>query len=170
MFYQIQQSQYPDYLTAPMAAELTEAGFESLKTAESVENVLKNEQGTVLVVVNSVCGCAARNARPAAIAATREGKLPSKMVTVFAGVDGAAVQKARDFCLPYPPSSPAMRSMLSSTCAIFFMIFFSPKWRTSRTRSRHWNAYAINYSVWNVAWRAKRATCAAPPMPAFCEA
>ncbi len=108
MFYQIQQSQYPDYLTAPMAAELTEAGFESLKTAESVENVLENEQGTVLVVVNSVCGCAARNARPAAIAATREGKLPSKLVTVFAGVDGSAVQKARDFCLPYPPSSPAM--------------------------------------------------------------
>ena len=108
MFYQIQQSQYPDYLTAPMAAELTEAGFESLKTAESVENVLENESGTVLVVVNSVCGCAARNARPAAIAATREGKLPSKMVTVFAGVDGAAVQKTRDFCLPYPPSSPAM--------------------------------------------------------------
>ncbi len=108
MFHQIQQSQYPDYLTAPMAAELTEAGFESLKTAESVENVLENEEGTVLVVVNSVCGCAARNARPAAIAATREGKLPSKLVTVFAGVDGAAVQKARDFCLPYPPSSPAM--------------------------------------------------------------
>ena len=108
MFYQIQQSQYPDYLTAPMAAELTEAGFESLKTADSVENVLENEKGTVLVVVNSVCGCAARNARPAAIAATRDGKLPSKMVTVFAGVDGAAVQKARDFCLPYPPSSPAM--------------------------------------------------------------
>ena len=54
MFYQIQQSQYPDYLTAPMAAELTEAGFESLKTAESVENVLDNKEGTVLVVVNSV--------------------------------------------------------------------------------------------------------------------
>ena len=67
MFYQVQQSQYPEYLTAPMAAELTEAGFESLKTAESVENVLENEEGTVLVVVNSVCGCAARNARPAAI-------------------------------------------------------------------------------------------------------
>ncbi len=108
MYYQIQQSQYPDYLTAPMAAELTEAGFESLKTAESVENVLENGEGTVLVVVNSVCGCAARNARPAAIAATRDGKLPTKMVTVFAGVDGAAVQQVRDFCLPYPPSSPAM--------------------------------------------------------------
>ena len=108
MFYQVQQSQYPEYLTAPMAAELTEAGFESLKTAESVENVLENEEGTVLVVVNSVCGCAARNARPAAIAATRDGKLPSKMVTVFAGVDADAVQKARDFFLPYPPSSPAM--------------------------------------------------------------
>ena len=108
MFYQVQQSQYPEYLTAPMAAELTEAGFESLKTSEAVENVLENEEGTVLVVVNSVCGCAARNARPAAIAATRDGKLPSKMVTVFAGVDADAVQRARDFFLPYPPSSPAM--------------------------------------------------------------
>ena len=108
MFYQVQQSQYPDYLTAPMAAELTEAGFESLKTPEAVENVLENEKGTVLVVVNSVCGCAARNARPAAIAATRDGKLPSKMVTVFAGVDAEAVEKARDFFLPYPPSSPSM--------------------------------------------------------------
>ena len=108
MFYQVQQSQYPDYLTAPMAAELTEAGFESLKTSEAVENVLNDAEGTVLVVVNSVCGCAARNARPAAIAATREGKLPSKLVTVFAGVDGEAVQKARDFFLPYPASSPSM--------------------------------------------------------------
>jgi putative YphP/YqiW family bacilliredoxin len=108
MFYQIQQSQYPDYLTAPMAAELTDAGFESLKTPEAVEKVLENEEGTVLVVVNSVCGCAARNARPAAIAATRDGKVPEKMVTVFAGVDGDAVQKARDFFLPYPPSSPSM--------------------------------------------------------------
>ena len=108
MFYQVQQSQYPDYLTAPMAAELTEAGFESLKTSEAVENVLNDAEGTVLVVVNSVCGCAARNARPAAIAATREGKLPSKLVTVFAGVDGEAVQKARDFFLPYPPSPPSM--------------------------------------------------------------
>ena len=108
MFYQIQQSQYPDYYTAPMAAELTDAGFESLKTAEEVENILETDKGTVLVFVNSVCGCAASNARPAAIVATRGGKLPEKMVTVFAGVDAAAVQKARDYFLPYPPSSPSI--------------------------------------------------------------
>jgi putative YphP/YqiW family bacilliredoxin len=109
MFYQINnQSMYPEHLTAPMAAELEEAGFESLKTPESVEGLLENEKGTVLVVINSVCGCAARNARPAAILATREGKKPEKLTTVFAGVDGAAVQKAREYFLPYPPSSPSM--------------------------------------------------------------
>jgi putative YphP/YqiW family bacilliredoxin len=108
MYYQINQSQYPPHLTAPFEAELTDNGFEALKSAEAVENLLEKEEGTVLVVVNSVCGCAARNARPAAIHATREGKLPNKMVTVFAGVDGGAVQKARDFMLPYPPSSPSM--------------------------------------------------------------
>jgi putative YphP/YqiW family bacilliredoxin len=108
MFYQINQPQYPEHMTTPMSQELVDAGFESLKTPEAVENVLENEQGTVLVVVNSICGCAARNARPAAIMATREGKKPEKMVTVFAGVDSAAVQKARDYFLPYPPSSPSI--------------------------------------------------------------
>ena len=108
MYYQINQSQYPEHLTAPMEAELTDNGFEALKSPEAVETVLDAEEGTVLLVVNSVCGCAARNARPAAVYATREGKLPTKMVTVFAGVDGGAVQKARDFMLPYPPSSPSM--------------------------------------------------------------
>ena len=109
MMYQINnQSQYPEQLTAPMAAELTDNGFVSLKTPEAVTETLSSEEGTVFVIVNSVCGCAARNARPAAVMATREGKVPSKMVTVFAGVDGGAVQMARDFMLPYPPSSPSM--------------------------------------------------------------
>lgn len=109
MFYQIQQrSQYPAELTAPMAEELTDNGFVSLHTAAEVENVLDKKEGTVFVVVNSVCGCAARNARPAAVMATHDGKVPDKMVTVFAGVDGEAVAKARDFFLPYPPSSPSM--------------------------------------------------------------
>jgi putative YphP/YqiW family bacilliredoxin len=109
MFYQIQQrSQYPAELTAPMAEELTDNGFVSLHSAAEVENVLDKKEGTVFVVVNSVCGCAARNARPAAVYATRDGKVPDKMVTVFAGVDGEAVAKARDFFLPYPPSSPSM--------------------------------------------------------------
>lgn len=109
MFYQINnQSQYPEHLTAPMAQELNEVGFKSLKTAQEVEDLLDKPEGTTLVVVNSVCGCAARNARPAAIMATQEGKIPDNLVTVFAGVDGAAVQKAREFMLPYPPSSPSM--------------------------------------------------------------
>lgn len=110
MFYQIpQQSQYPDHLTAPMEQELTDAGFESLKTPEAVAAILDNTAGTTLVVVNSVCGCAARNARPAAIhAVTQSEKVPTNLVTVFAGVDGAAVSKAREYFLPYPPSSPSM--------------------------------------------------------------
>jgi putative YphP/YqiW family bacilliredoxin len=109
MYYQISQPMYPEHLTAPMAEELNEAGFESLKTAEAVSEVLSADKGTVLVVVNSVCGCAARNARPGAImATTAEGKHPDKLVTVFAGVDQAAVATARDFFLPYPPSSPSM--------------------------------------------------------------
>jgi putative YphP/YqiW family bacilliredoxin len=108
MYYQINQSQYPEHLTTPMAQELVDAGFESLKTPEAVESVLEKEEGSILVVVNSICGCAARNARPAAIMATRDGKKPEKMVTVFAGVDGAAVQRAREYFLPYPPSSPSM--------------------------------------------------------------
>ncbi len=109
MFYQINnQSQYPEHLTAPMAQELTDAGFKSLKTPDEVADVLGKTEGTTLIVVNSVCGCAARNARPAAIMATQADKVPDNFVTVFAGVDGAAVQTARDFMLPYPPSSPSM--------------------------------------------------------------
>ncbi len=109
MFYQINnQSQYPEYMTAPMAQELTDAGFKSLKTAADVETVLEESKGTTLVVVNSVCGCAARNARPAAIIASQNEVKPDNLVTVFAGVDGAAVQKAREYMLPYPPSSPSM--------------------------------------------------------------
>ena len=108
MFYQINQSQYPPQLTDPMEAELTDNGFVGLKSPEAVETLLEKEEGTVLLVVNSVCGCAARNARPAAVIATRDGKLPDALVTVFAGVDGGAVQKARDYMLPYPASSPSM--------------------------------------------------------------
>jgi putative YphP/YqiW family bacilliredoxin len=108
MYYQINQSQYPPHLTAPMEAELTENGFDSLKTSESVAETIEKTEGTVFVLVNSVCGCSARNARPAAIYATRDGKKPDKLVTVFAGVDGDAVQKAREYFLPYPPSSPSM--------------------------------------------------------------
>lgn len=98
---------YPEYLVAPMRKELTDAGFEDLKTADEVDSAIKNND-SVLVVINSVCGCAASNARPAARTAVENSKRPNKIVTVFAGVEKEAVEKARSFMAPYPPSSPAM--------------------------------------------------------------
>ncbi len=98
---------YPEYLVAPMREELTKVGFEELKSAEEVESAISS-QGTVFVVVNSVCGCAAANARPAAKIAASNEKHPDKLVTVFAGMEKEAVDKARSFMLPYPPSSPSM--------------------------------------------------------------
>ncbi|MFD2600414.1 BrxA/BrxB family bacilliredoxin [Sphingobacterium corticis] len=98
---------YPEYLVAPMRQELVDAGFEELKSADAVESAIPSE-GTVFVVVNSVCGCAAANARPAAKAAVKNGKHPDKLVTVFAGMEKDAVDRARQYMLPYPPSSPAM--------------------------------------------------------------
>ena len=99
---------YPAEITAPIAKDLTDFGFESLHTTEQVQQVLDAEQGTVLVVVNSVCGCAAANARPGAKLSLHAGKKPDKLVTVFAGVDAQATAKAREYMLPYPPSSPAI--------------------------------------------------------------
>lgn len=98
---------YPEYLVAPMREELTKVGFEELKTPEDVEAAI-NTKGTVFVVVNSVCGCAAANARPAARAAVQNDKHPDKFVTVFAGMEKDAVDAARGFMLPFPPSSPSM--------------------------------------------------------------
>lgn len=98
---------YPEYLVAPMRADLTNAGFEELKDAEEVKNAVESE-GTVFVMVNSVCGCAAAMARPAAKLAAQNAKRPTKLVTVFAGMEADAVNAARNYMLPYPPSSPAM--------------------------------------------------------------
>ncbi len=98
---------YPEYLVAPMRQELVDAGFQELKTADEVNAVIPSE-GTVFVVVNSVCGCAAANARPAAKFAVENGKRPTKTVTVFAGMEKEAVDQARSLMLPYPPSSPSM--------------------------------------------------------------
>ena len=100
---------YPPHLTAPMAKDLTDYGFEALTSAEEVNRVLDQKDDTVLLVVNSVCGCAAANARPGAKMALEDAdKKPGKAVTVFAGVDMEATEKAREFLLPYPPSSPAI--------------------------------------------------------------
>jgi putative YphP/YqiW family bacilliredoxin len=98
---------YPEYLVEPMRAELTNVGFEELKTPEAVDSAI-NSEGTVLVVVNSVCGCAAANARPAARMAASNEKHPDKLVTVFAGMEKDAVDKARAYMMPFPPSSPSM--------------------------------------------------------------
>ena len=98
---------YPEELVRPMRADLAGAGFEELYTAQDVETALK-QGGTTLVVVNSVCGCAAANARPAAKLSLQHEKTPDHLVTVFAGVDTEAVQTARNHMVPFPPSSPSM--------------------------------------------------------------
>jgi putative YphP/YqiW family bacilliredoxin len=98
---------YPEYLVAPMRAELTNVGFEELKDADAVKQAIESE-GTVFVMVNSVCGCAAANARPAARVAAQNDIHPDKLVTVFAGMETDAVNTARNYMLPYPPSSPSM--------------------------------------------------------------
>ncbi len=98
---------YPEDLVTPMRQDLTMAGFNELFTADEVEQALAKE-GTTLVVVNSVCGCAAANARPAAKISLKNEKNPDQLITVFAGVDFEAVNKAREMMVPFPPSSPSM--------------------------------------------------------------
>jgi putative YphP/YqiW family bacilliredoxin len=94
-------------MIAPMRAELSNSGYTETKTPEEVVSAITAE-GTTLVVVNSVCGCAAGSARPAAMAAAKSEIKPDRMITVFAGNDKAAVEEARKHMLPFPPSSPSM--------------------------------------------------------------
>mgnify|MGYP001825557087 CR=1 FL=1 len=98
---------YPAELVKPMREDLAIAGFQELYTAADVESAIKQE-GTTLVVVNSVCGCAAANARPAAKMSLTHEKTPDHLITVFAGVDTEAVDAARNLMIPFPPSSPSM--------------------------------------------------------------
>ena len=90
-----------------MKTDLTAVGFEELLTADDVDGAL-NAEGTTLVVLNSVCGCAAGSMRPAVKLAVQHNKVPGKLTTAFAGVDRDAVDRARKFMLPYPPSSPSI--------------------------------------------------------------
>jgi len=100
---------YPEELVAPMRSELTDVGFQEFRSAEDVDNHLKNHKGTTLIVINSVCGCAAGAARPGVkTALDKASKKPQTLATVFAGNDKDAVNKVREYTLPYPPSSPAM--------------------------------------------------------------
>jgi putative YphP/YqiW family bacilliredoxin len=100
---------YPEMLVAPMRQQLVDAGFKSLMTAEEVAAAMTNNEGTKLMVFNSVCGCAAGTARPGIMKAVQESsKLPKELLTVFAGQEVEAVAKAREFIAPYPPSSPSI--------------------------------------------------------------
>ena len=100
---------YDPQLVQPMREELTSLGVQEGRTAEEVDTELENFEGTALVIINSVCGCAAGNARPAVALAVKNGeKMPEKLLTTFAGNDREATEKARSYFLGYPPSSPAM--------------------------------------------------------------
>ena len=99
---------YPEQLCKPMRKDLTSVGFVELRSAEDVSEMLDKKEGTILVMVNSVCGCAAANARPAAKMSTSSSKKPDVFATVFAGQDIGATAKAREYMHPYPPSSPSI--------------------------------------------------------------
>ncbi|MDZ4667678.1 MAG: BrxA/BrxB family bacilliredoxin [bacterium] len=100
---------YPEMLVAPMRQQLENVGFKSLMNASEVEEAMNSNQGTQLLVFNSVCGCAAGTCRPGVIeAVSTASKKPSELLTVFAGQEADAVARAREFTLPYPPSSPSI--------------------------------------------------------------
>ncbi len=99
---------YPEEVIKPMREELTRLGVEELRTAEAVDQVVKNSQGTVMVVVNSICGCAAGKARPGIALALQHGVRPDKVATVFAGADIEATERARSYFTGYLPSSPSI--------------------------------------------------------------
>ena len=101
-------SMYPEEICTPMREDLTSVGFVEMKTADEVSDILDKKEGTVLVMVNSVCGCAAGNARPAVKASIKSSLKPDVFATVFAGQDIGATAKAREYMQPYPPSSPSI--------------------------------------------------------------
>jgi putative YphP/YqiW family bacilliredoxin len=103
---------YPDLLVQPMREDLTRMGFRELRTAEDVDDILGNVAGPVLVVVNSVCGCAAGALRPAVALSLRSDVVPPVLTTVFAGQDLEATARARDYFTGYPPSSPSVALMV----------------------------------------------------------
>ncbi|HEY6808727.1 MAG TPA: BrxA/BrxB family bacilliredoxin [Gemmatimonadales bacterium] len=108
---------YDPRLVQPMREELTRIGFTELRTPEEVDRVLTTERATALVVVNSVCGCAAGRARPAVTMALTHAARPAKLFTVFAGQDAEATARARSYFAPYPPSSPQIALFKDGTLA-----------------------------------------------------
>ncbi len=111
---------YPEEMVQPMRSELTFNGFIELKTPEEVDSILSKQEGTTLVVVNSVCGCAAGQARPGVLRALAQGKKPNTLATVFAGQDVEATDKARQYFTGYRPSSPSIGLMKNGEL-VFFM-------------------------------------------------
>jgi putative YphP/YqiW family bacilliredoxin len=99
---------YPEYLIAPMRGEMTDMGARELRTAEAVDDAVKNNPGVVMLVVNSVCGCAAGKARPGIAKALQNKNRPDVLATVFAGADIEATDRARQYFTGYPPSSPSI--------------------------------------------------------------
>jgi len=99
---------YPEQFVAPFRKELTDLGLQELRTPEDVDNAVSGTPGTLLLVVNSICGCAAGKARPGLALALRNGKKPDRLSTVFAGFDVEATDRARQHMAPNPPSSPSM--------------------------------------------------------------
>ncbi|MGE0449883.1 MAG: BrxA/BrxB family bacilliredoxin [Vicinamibacterales bacterium] len=111
---------YPEFFVAPMRAELTQIGFEELRTPDAVDAAVKDTPGTLLVVVNSVCGCAAGKARPALALALRHGARPDRLTTVFAGFDTEATDRARQYFVGVRPSSPSI-AMLRDGKLVYVM-------------------------------------------------
>jgi putative YphP/YqiW family bacilliredoxin len=99
---------YPEIMIRPMREELTRLGFEELKTPQAVDETIKDSKGTLMVVVNSICGCAAGKARPGVALALQHDKKPDKVATVFAGADIEATERARSYFTGYGPSSPSI--------------------------------------------------------------
>ena len=105
---------YPEEIVKPMKEELTNIGFNELLTRDDV-NIALEKPGTTLIVVNSICGCAAANARPGVHLSLQNNKKPDNLVTVFAGVDNEATNSAREMMIPFPPSSPSIALFKNGT-------------------------------------------------------
>ena len=126
---------YPEEMVKPMRAELSVAGFQDLYNAEAVEKAI-NSEGTTLVVVNSVCGCAAGACRPGVKLSLQNDKKPAHLATVFAGFDGDAVNQARKHFAPYPPSSPAI-ALFKNGELVHFVERHNIEGRTAAMISEH---------------------------------
>ena len=121
---------YDERFVTPMRQELTRLGVEEMRTPQEVDARLKESKGTTLVVVNSVCGCAARNARPAVASALQHKVKPSQLTTVFAGQDTEAAARARSYFTGYPPSSPQI-GLLKDGKLVFMLERFQIEGRSA---------------------------------------